>query len=130
MRRSRAASTQRPAFRSSSTATCCATIAANRRSSPAAPSSRSGCSARRLDLTDADIRHDLELGKGPALVDSRVCTCRVFALADRLSGKAVPRAVVPQIPLHSPKITRNLTSDWFAQRVEGRYRTCLARMGT
>jgi len=84
--------------------------------------------ARRLDLTDADIRRDLELGKGPALVESRVYV-RVFALADRLSGKAVPRAVVPQIPLHSPKITRNLTSDWFAQRVEGRYRTCLGRMG-
>jgi hypothetical protein len=83
--------------------------------------------SRRLDLTDADIRHDLELGKGPAFAQSRVYT-RVFALADRLSDQPVPRAVVPQIPLHSPKITRNLTSDWFASRVDGRYRTCLGRM--
>ena len=83
--------------------------------------------ARRLDLTAADIRHDLELGKGPAFAQSRVYE-RVFALADRLSGKPVPRAVVPQIPLHSPKITRNLTTDWFANRVEGRYRICLGRM--
>jgi len=85
--------------------------------------------ARRLDLTDADIRHDLELGKGPAFERSRVYG-RVFTLADRLSGNPVARAVVPQIPLHSPKITRSLTSDWFANRVEARYRTCLGRMRT
>jgi hypothetical protein len=83
--------------------------------------------ARRLDLTDADIRRDLELGKGPAFARSRVYA-RVFALADRLTGAPVPRAVVPQIPLRSPKITRNLTSEWFASRVERRHRTCLGRM--
>ena len=53
---------------------------------------------------------------------------RVFALADKLIGKPAPRAVLPQIPLHSPKITRNLTTDWFANRVEGRYQTCLQRL--
>jgi len=36
--------------------------------------------------------------------------------------------VLPQIGLHSPKITRKLTTDWFANRVEGRYQTCLRRM--
>jgi hypothetical protein len=82
--------------------------------------------ARRLDLGDVEIRHGLEMGKGPAFVQSPVYI-RVFALADRLAGQPVPRAVVPQIPLHSPKITRNITSDWFANRVEGRYRTCLGR---
>jgi hypothetical protein len=88
---------------------------------------RPPAAGERLDLTDADIRHDLELGKDPAFAKSRVYV-RMFALVDRLSGKPVPRAVLPQIPLHSPKITRNLTSDWFANRVEGRYRTCLGRM--
>ena len=83
--------------------------------------------ARRLDLTDADVRHGLELGKGPAFAQSPVYV-RVYGLADRLSGQPVPRAVVPQIPLHSPKISRNITSDWFANRVETRYRTCLGRM--
>ena len=52
----------------------------------------------------------------------------MFGLADKLIGKPAPRAVLPQIPLHSPKITRNLTTDWFANRVEGRYQTCLQRL--
>jgi hypothetical protein len=83
--------------------------------------------ASRLRMSEADIRRDLELGKGPAFAKSSVYE-RVFALVDRMSGATVPRALVPQIPLHSPKITRSLTSDWFANRVEGRYRTCLGRM--
>lgn len=83
--------------------------------------------ARRIGLTDADVRGDLELGKDPAFSQSRVYV-RVFGLADRAAGKPVPRAAVPQIPLASPKITRNLTTDWFATRVDTRYRSCLARM--
>jgi hypothetical protein len=45
-----------------------------------------------------------------------------------MMGKPAPRAVLPQIALRSPKITRNLTTDWFANRVEGRYQSCLQRL--
>jgi hypothetical protein len=83
--------------------------------------------AHRVDLSNADIRRDLDLEKAQSFEQTRLYV-RVFGLADKLTGKPVPRAVVPQIPLHSPKITRNLTSDWFANRVEGRYQTCLQRL--
>ncbi len=53
----------------------------------------------------------------------------MFALADRRAGKRLPRALVPGIKLESPKITRNLTTAWFAQRVDERRRRCLARGG-
>ena len=83
--------------------------------------------AHRIDLSNADIRRDLDLGRAQSFEQTRLYT-RVFGLADKLTGKPAPRAVLPQIPLHSPKITRNLTSDWFANRVEGRYQTCLQRL--
>ena len=52
---------------------------------------------------------------------------RVFALADKKAGAPMPRQVMPHIRLNSPKITRKLTTEWFAKRVEERYRNCLAR---
>ena len=47
-------------------------------------------------------------------------------MADK-AGKPMPRQAMPQIDLKSPKITRKLTTEWFARRVEGRYKTCLTR---
>lgn len=81
--------------------------------------------AGRLALSDREIRRDLELEKAEGFEASDVYV-KVFNLADAGSSRA-PRAVVPQIRLRSVKITRNLTTDWFARRVEGRYRQCLAR---
>ncbi|AOY02413.1 hypothetical protein BJP62_16885 [Jeongeupia sp. USM3] len=52
---------------------------------------------------------------------------KVFALADAKNGKPMPRVAMPQIRLISPKITRKLTTEWFAKRVDWRYQTCLAR---
>ena len=47
--------------------------------------------------------------------------------ADRQARRPLPRAMTPQIRLQSPKITRQLTTDWFARRVDDRHRRCLAR---
>ncbi|QLG89757.1 DUF1615 domain-containing protein [Chitinibacter bivalviorum] len=52
---------------------------------------------------------------------------KVYALADK-GGKTWPRASMPQIDLKSPKITRKLTTEWFANRVKGRFETCIKRL--
>ncbi|MES2565022.1 MAG: DUF1615 family protein, partial [Pseudomonadota bacterium] len=83
--------------------------------------------AKRLDMSAADIRRDLELGKTQQFEATRLYV-RVFALAEKLSGSAVPRAVLPRILLQSPKITRKLTTEWFAQRVDERHKRCMARL--
>ncbi len=83
----------------------------------------------RIGLSDEQIRRDLEFEKVPSFEQTRLYA-RVFGLADKVAEKPVPRAVLPQISLHSPKITRNLTTEWFANRVEGRYQSCLRRLPT
>jgi len=83
--------------------------------------------ARRLDVDFDAIRRDLALGTTEAFERTPVYT-RVFTAADRTAGKRVPRAMLPDIELHSPKITRKLTTEWFAQRVDARYQSCLHRL--
>lgn len=81
---------------------------------------------KRLDLGAAAIRRDLERGATAEFERSTLYE-RVFALADRLEGRPLPRAMVPRNVLKSPKITRKLTTEWFAARVDERARRCLAR---
>ncbi len=80
----------------------------------------------RIELNEAQIRADLEHGEDETFAGTRLYE-RVFQLADRTQRRKVPRAMVPTIRLESPKITRNLTTDWFARRVNERYQRCLAR---
>ena len=77
-------------------------------------------------MSAREIRRDLERGRAHEFEETKLHE-RVFALADKAAGQRVPRAVLPRILLQSPKITRKLTTEWFANRVEQRYRTCLAR---
>lgn len=82
--------------------------------------------AKRLGLSDADIRRELELGNRAEFEGARLYT-RVFALADELGRRRSPRAVVPTIVLHGPKLSHALTTEGFARRVDARYRQCLGR---
>ena len=84
--------------------------------------------AKRLDMGHSQIRRDLELGTTHEFEKSRL-HARLFALAEKLAGKPLPRAVLPNILLKSPKFTRKLTTEWFANRVATRYRTCRGRVG-
>ena len=84
--------------------------------------------SRRLGLDERDIRRALERGGSDAF-ERLPLYARVFDLAERKSRKPLPRALVPGIALHSAKITRKLTTAWFADRVDGRYQACLRRDG-
>ena len=81
--------------------------------------------ASTLGLSSADINRDLRLEKRAAFTNTATWK-QVFALADRRFGHQ-PREAMPQIDLSGPKIQRKLTTEWFANRVDGRYRSCLAR---
>lgn len=82
----------------------------------------------RLDLSDGQIRRALEQGERIEFEQTSLYA-HLFALAEQIERKPLPRALVPRIDLKSPKITRKLTTDWFATRVDQRYRACLAKAG-
>ncbi|MEO7853140.1 MAG: DUF1615 domain-containing protein [Rubrivivax sp.] len=79
-----------------------------------------------LAMSDAQIRRQLQQGDSVAFDDSALAR-KVYALAEQRSGRALPRALIPTIVLSSPKITRRLTTEWFARRVEERFQRCLRR---
>ncbi|KAB8176414.1 DUF1615 family protein, partial [Lysobacter maris] len=80
----------------------------------------------QLGVDDGAIRRALERGDRLDFEDTALYR-EVFALAERAEGRALPRAVLPGIKLESPKITRDLTTAWFANRVANRWRQCMAR---
>lgn len=82
--------------------------------------------AGKLDLDDGDIRDALKKGQTRELENTTLYR-RLYALAEKRAGHSLPREMLPGIKLESPKITRQLTTAWFAQRVDGRHAQCLAR---
>jgi hypothetical protein len=78
--------------------------------------------AGRLGLGERQIRRDLERGTEHEFEETELYR-KVFELADARGPAA--RALVPDIRLQSVKISRKLTTEWFARRVDGRYRKCL-----
>lgn len=72
-------------------------------------------------MDEGQIRRALQQGDTLTFEDS------VFALGDAAAGRPLPRAVLPGIRLESPKITRQLTTDWFADRVNARWQRCMRR---
>jgi hypothetical protein len=81
---------------------------------------------RRLDLSDGAIHEALEQGRSEQLQTSLLYR-RVFSLAQKLNGRAPPPALVPRIELQGPKIQSHLTTEWYAHRVDDRFRRCLSQ---
>jgi len=80
----------------------------------------------QLGLDDGAIRNALERGDRLDFDDTDLYA-KAFALAEAHERKPLPRAMIPGIKLESPKITRELTTAWFATRVDERYQRCMQR---
>lgn len=80
----------------------------------------------KLEMTQSEIERDLQQEKNSAFAQSELYR-KLFVLADKQAGKPLPRERIPQIDLHSPKISRKLTTQWFADKVNVRYQACMAR---
>ena len=98
---------------------------------PGAPMDRPGETERALRTMANELGMDARairkaLQRGDRLeFDETPLYARTYALADARAGKSLPRAMIPSIELDSPKITRKLTTAWFATRVDDRYQRCM-----
>lgn len=79
----------------------------------------------KLGMSDRDIHRQLAAGDSLAFEKTALYQ-GVYRLAEQKTGKKLPREMLPGIQLESPKITRNLTTAWFAKRVDDRRAQCMA----
>jgi Protein of unknown function (DUF1615) len=82
--------------------------------------------SKRLGLDEGAIHASLEQGKTREFERTALYR-QVFALAERAQGRPLSREQLPQIKLQGPKIQRKLTTDWYAHRVDERFKGCLNR---
>jgi hypothetical protein len=80
----------------------------------------------RLEASPEDVHRALEQQHEQAFERTDVYR-RVFELADGGRREPLPRAVLPDIRLEGPKLSRTLTNAWYAHRVDDRYAQCIAR---
>ncbi|HEH9399487.1 TPA: DUF1615 domain-containing protein [Aeromonas sobria] len=85
--------------------------------------------ANRVNMSKQAIHQSLRKGDTAEFAETDLYH-RIFTLADQQAGKRQPRAILPGIQLKSPKITRNLTTAWFAKRVDDREQHCVRQMAT
>ena len=80
-----------------------------------------------LKLGERRIRRDLSLEKSFDFTGTETFE-KISQSYQAGYGHVPPFARVPQIDLESVKLDRPLTTEWFARRVEGRYRRCMRRV--
>jgi hypothetical protein len=78
----------------------------------------------QLNLGDSAIHSALDQGRNQGL-ESTTLYQRVFTRAEKKAGHPLPRAELPQIKLVGPKIKRDLSTGWYARRVDDRFQRCM-----
>jgi hypothetical protein len=81
--------------------------------------------ASKLSMSNSEIHQQLKKGDSQAFEETDLYR-GVYKLAQAKTGKALVREMLPGIQLESSKITRNLTTAWFAKRVDDRRANCMA----
>lgn len=89
---------------------------------------RAAVAAHKLGISDKDIRADLLKEKSVEFATTATFL-KLREAFTRVTGKAAPFAILPEITLESIKIKRQFTTAIFAERVNTRYQKCMAVKG-
>lgn len=79
-----------------------------------------------LGMDANGIRRDLRESDSLAFEDTALYR-GVYALAQARANATLSRARVPDIALHGPKLSRKLSTAWYADRVDKRFERCMAK---
>ena len=77
-----------------------------------------------LPMDAAGVRRDLQSSDSITFEDTALYR-DVYAVAEARAKAPLTQSRVPDITLHGPKLTRKLTTAWYATRVDGRYDRCM-----
>jgi hypothetical protein len=80
----------------------------------------------KYDLSAWTIRRDVKKEKSQEFEDTNSWE-KVREVWESKKGRKPPYAQVPEVELVSPKLARNRSTSWFANRVKQRYQSCRAR---
>jgi hypothetical protein len=81
---------------------------------------------RAPDLSEGRLRRDVRKEKEEAFEKTETWE-RVRADFEALKQRPPKYAFIPDVALESPKLSKGRTTRWFAERVQARYESCLAR---
>lgn len=72
----------------------------------------------------SQLRSDLKLEKTQKFEESETYLFLVNRYKDKIN-KDAPYAIMPKVVISGPKLSRDYNTNWFAERVNGRYNTCM-----
>jgi hypothetical protein len=81
----------------------------------------------QLDLSESRVRRDLSREKETAFEETATWNA-IREQYQKKTGKKPEYARLPDVALDSIKLSGNKTTAWFAQNVEKRYQSCMARV--
>ena len=77
----------------------------------------------KLNLSNANIRGDLLKEKDQEFEDTEIYQ-KVNKLYVERFNKQPPYAIMPNVEITGPKLSRDYNTNWYANRVNGRYLRC------
>lgn len=77
-------------------------------------------------VTARQLRNDLKKEKEKAFEKTQTYTA-VAKIYKEKTGKDAIYAIMPEVIISGPKLSRDYNTNWYASRVNGRYETCMQR---
>lgn len=74
--------------------------------------------------TASQIRKDLKLEKQKTFEETETYLFLMKRYKDKM-GKDAPYAIMPKVVISGPKLSQDYNTNWFAERVNGRYTQCI-----